>query len=40
MDRIAIVGRSGGGKSSLARKLAGKLKLPIVTLDVLFWRPG
>lgn len=40
MDRIAIIGCSGGGKSSLARKLGARLNLPLVHLDVLFWRPG
>lgn len=40
MDRIAIIGCSGGGNSSLARKIAAKLNLPVVHLDVLFWRPG
>lgn len=40
MNRIAIIGCSGGGKSSLARRLAAKTGLPVVHLDVLFWRPG
>jgi len=40
MDRIAIIGRSGGGKSSLARRLAQRLALPIVHLDQIFWLPG
>ena len=40
VDRIAIVGCSGGGKSTLARKLGAKLGLPIVHLDVIFWLPG
>jgi adenylate kinase family enzyme len=40
MNRIAIIGCSGGGKSSLARKLAVKLALPVVHLDVIFWEPG
>ena len=40
MDRIAVVGCSGGGKSTLARKLGAKLGLPIVHLDVIFWLPG
>jgi adenylate kinase family enzyme len=40
MDRIAIIGCSGGGKSSLARALAARLGLPTAHLDVLFWRPG
>ena len=40
MDRIAVIGCSGGGKSTLARKLSARLGLPAVHLDVLFWRPG
>ena len=40
MRRILIVGNSGGGKSTLAQKLGEKLTLPIVHLDVLFWKPG
>lgn len=40
MNRIAIVGCSGGGKSTLARALAAKLGLPIIHLDVIYWRPG
>ncbi|WP_293906872.1 hypothetical protein [Phenylobacterium sp.] len=35
MRRILIIGNSGGGKSTLARKLGGKLGLPVVHLDVL-----
>lgn len=40
MRRILIVGNSGGGKSTLARKLGAKLDLPVIHLDVLFWKPG
>lgn len=40
MDRIAVIGCSGGGKSTLTRKLAERTGLPIVHLDVVFWRPG
>ncbi len=40
MQRIAIVGCSGGGKSTLARELGAALNLPIVHLDALFWKPG
>lgn len=40
MNRIAIIGCSGGGKSTLARRLGEKLGLPIVHLDVLYWKPG
>jgi adenylate kinase family enzyme len=40
MNRIAIVGCSGGGKSTLARALGAALGLPVVHFDVLFWKPG
>ena len=40
MQRIAIVGCSGGGKSTLARELGAALNLPIIHLDALFWKPG
>lgn len=40
MDRIAVIGCSGGGKSTLTRKLAERTGLPVVHLDVVFWRPG
>lgn len=39
MRRIAIVGCSGGGKSTLARALGARLALPVVHLDSLFWKP-
>jgi adenylate kinase family enzyme len=38
--RILIVGNSGGGKSTLARRLGKRLSLPVIHLDVLFWKPG
>lgn len=40
MLRVLIVGNSGGGKSTLATKLGAKLGLPVIHLDVLFWKPG
>lgn len=35
-----IIGNAGAGKSTLARALADKLKLPLFHLDKLFWLPG
>jgi adenylate kinase family enzyme len=40
MERVAIIGCSGGGKSTLARALGERLGLPVIHLDVLFWKPG
>jgi len=40
MRRVLIVGNSGGGKSTLARALGAKLGLPVIHLDVLFWKTG
>ncbi|RXH24829.1 ATPase AAA [Bradyrhizobium nanningense] len=40
MRRIIVVGSQGSGKTSLALKLGRKLDLPVVHLDVLYWRPG
>jgi adenylate kinase family enzyme len=38
--RIAIIGNSGGGKSMLARRIAGDLQLPCIEVDALLWQPG
>jgi adenylate kinase family enzyme len=40
MNRILVIGSAGAGKSTLARKLGGKLGLPVIHLDTHFWRPG
>ncbi|WP_313520127.1 hypothetical protein [Pseudomonas sp.] len=37
--RINVVGTSGSGKSTFARRLAHQLDLPYVEMDALFWRP-
>lgn len=38
MQRILIIGNAGSGKSTFAKKLANKTKLPLVHLDKIFWR--
>jgi len=35
-----VVGCSGAGKSTFARRLGAALGLPVTHLDRLFWRPG
>lgn len=40
MKRIMVVGNAGAGKSTFARRLGGKLALPVIHLDSYFWRPG
>ncbi len=40
MERVAIVGPGGAGKSTLARRLGTLTGLPVIHLDQLFWKPG
>lgn len=40
MQRVAVIGCGGAGKSSLARHLGRALGLPVVHLDERYWRPG
>ena len=40
MQRVVIIGNSGGGKSTLARQLGARLALPVVHLDRLYYQPG
>ncbi len=40
MQRVTIIGCSGGGKSTLARAVGARLGLPVIHLDALFWKPG
>lgn len=37
MKRIAIVGTTGSGKTTLAEQLAARLGIPMIDLDALFW---
>ncbi len=38
--RIVIVGVSASGKSTFARKLSKKTKLPLFLMDSIMWNPG
>ena len=38
--RICVVGTTGCGKSTLAGSLAGRLHIPHIELDALYWKPG
>lgn len=40
MQRVAIIGPGGAGKSTLARRLGALTGLPIIHLDTEYWRPG
>jgi len=38
--RIVVFGTSGSGKTTMARRLAAALSLPMVELDRINWQPG
>lgn len=38
MKRILIIGCNASGKTTMSRKLAKKLNLPLIHLDKLYWR--
>ncbi len=40
MNRIAVFGNAGGGKSTLSKRLAEITGLPLVALDLLQYKPG
>jgi adenylate kinase family enzyme len=40
MDRVAIVGSGGSGKSALARQVGAIAGLPVIHLDHHYWSPG
>lgn len=40
MQRVAIMGPGGAGKSVLARRLGSAWNLPVRHLDAVFWSPG
>jgi adenylate kinase family enzyme len=38
--RIVVIGPAGSGKSTFSRALSARTGLPVVHLDVHYWRPG
>jgi len=40
MKKIVVIGSGGSGKSTFSRRLGEILKIPVVHLDKLFWRPN
>ncbi|GAB3819625.1 AAA family ATPase [Kribbella italica] len=40
VSRVVVIGVAGGGKSTVARGLSGRLGVPQVELDALFWQAG
>jgi adenylate kinase family enzyme len=40
MQRVLVMGCSGSGKSTFARRLADRCGLPFVSIDRIFWQPG
>jgi adenylate kinase family enzyme len=40
VNRVAVVGPVGAGKSSLAAELGRRLGVRVLHLDTLFWKPG
>ena len=40
MQRVAVIGSGGAGKSTFAARLGERTGLPVVHLDREFWRPG
>jgi adenylate kinase family enzyme len=40
MKRVAVFGNAGGGKSTLARRLAELTRLPLYTVDLMQFRAG
>ena len=40
MQRIAVVGPGGAGKTTFARELGRRTGIPVVHLDRHYWRPG
>jgi adenylate kinase family enzyme len=40
VNRVAVIGSGGAGKSTFSRELGERTGLPVIHLDALFWRPN
>ncbi|MGY3527427.1 DNA topology modulation protein [Bradyrhizobium sp. USDA 4452] len=40
MQRVLVMGSSGSGKSTFARRLSATTGIPTVSIDALYWKPG
>ena len=40
MQKVAVFGNAGGGKSTLSKRLATMTGLPLVALDLIKYQPG
>jgi adenylate kinase family enzyme len=40
MRRVCVLGPAGAGKTTVAWHIAGRTGLPVIHLDVIFWRAG
>jgi hypothetical protein len=40
MQRVAVIGNSGGGKSVLARQMSARFDLPYIEIDRILWQTG
>ncbi|MFB9267369.1 DNA topology modulation protein [Bradyrhizobium erythrophlei] len=40
MQRVLVMGSSGSGKSTFARRLSDITGIPTVSIDAIFWKPG
>lgn len=40
MQRVLVIGNTGSGKTTLAAELSGRIGVPHVEMDALWWLPG
>lgn len=38
--RVVVIGLAGSGKSTFSRALSSRTRLPVIHLDVHYWKPG